>query len=144
MEELIQQMKVLLASNFSLYLKAHNFHWNVEGPDFAQYHAFFSSFYEEIFDANDTIAEHIRALNAYAPGSYSRFAALSQIQDEVNIPTAMEMIRRLYNDNQSIINLLEGTYVLAEQANEIGLSNFIQDRVDIHKKHAWMLRSFIK
>jgi starvation-inducible DNA-binding protein len=144
MEQLLQQMKVVLASTFAFYLKAHNFHWNVEGPDFAQYHEFLGNLYEEAFGAVDPIAEHIRALNSYAPGSLTRFAQLSVIDDQINIPNALKMIKELEMDNNKLKDELTKAYKLAETANEAGLSNFLQDRIDIHAKHGWMLRSIGK
>jgi len=144
MEQLIQQMKVVLASTFAFYLKAHNFHWNVEGPDFAQYHEFLGNLYEEAFGAVDPIAEHIRALNSYAPGSLARFSQLSVIDDQINIPNALKMIKELELDNNKLKEELIKAYKLAETANEAGLSNFLQDRIDIHAKHGWMLRSIGK
>ena len=137
-------MKVVLASTFAFYLKAHNFHWNVEGPDFAQYHEFLGNLYEEAFGAVDPIAEHIRALNSYAPGSLTRFAQLSVIDDQINIPNALKMIKELEMDNNKLKDELTKAYKLAETANEAGLSNFLQDRIDIHAKHGWMLRSIGK
>ena len=95
MEELIQQMKVCQASVFALYLKTHNFHWNVEGPNFPQYHAFLENLYNELWLSVDAIAEHIRTLDSYVPGSLSRFSALTVVEDEINIPTAVKMIREL-------------------------------------------------
>lgn len=144
METLQEIMKKVLADTFAMYLKAHNYHWNVEGPSFPQYHEFFGNLYEELFGAIDPIAEHIRALNAYAPGSFSRFLELSDIEDELNIPPAIEMARKLYMDNDLVINTLNVAFKLAEKFEQNGLSNFIQDRIDIHKKHGWMLRSITK
>lgn len=143
-EQLIEKMKVVLADSFALYLKAHQYHWNVEGPDFPQYHEFLGNLYEEVFGAVDTIAEEIRALGEYAPGSFSRFSELTSIKDSRNTPTAAEMMTTLLADNQIVLNTLMETYKLAEEYNEIGLSNFIQDRYDAHKKHAWMIRSILK
>ena len=100
MEELVEQMKVVLASVFSLYLKSHYFHWNVEGPNFPQYHEFLGDLYEEIYGSIDTLAEEIRTLGAYAPGSFGRFRELTSIQDEMTIPPALEMINRIAEDNQ--------------------------------------------
>ena len=143
-EQLIEKMKVVLADSFAFYLKAHQYHWNVEGPDFPQYHDFFGNLYEEVHDAVDKIAEEIRALGDYAPGSFSRYTELSSIADSRNAPSAIEMITTLQGDNQIVLNTLMETYKLAEQYNEIGLSNFLQDRYDAHKKHAWMIRSILK
>ena len=140
-EQLVPQMKIVLASVFSFYLKAHNFHWNVEGPNFPQYHSFFGSLYDEVFDSVDTIAEHIRTLNSYAPGSLARYSQLSVIEDQTNIPSAKAMVTELYTDNIKIISELTKAYNLAEQAKKPGLSNFLQDRINVHEKHGWQLKA---
>jgi starvation-inducible DNA-binding protein len=100
--------------------------------------------YNEIWTAVDAIAEHIRILDAYAPGSLSRFTQLSVVDDQLNIPTAKAMLAELESDNQKLISELNKTLRLAESADKNGLSNFIQDRIDIHEKHRWMLRSIGK
>ena len=141
MNDLNEQMKVCLATTFAFYLKTHNFHWNVEGPEFPQYHSFFDGLYNEVWGAVDSIAEHIRALNAYAPGSLARYSELSVIKDQVNIPSAKSMFKELLEDNQKLIDQLQIAYKLAESSGKVGLSNFLQDRIDIHNKHAWMLRA---
>lgn len=144
MEELINKMKVVLASSFAFYLKAHNFHWNVEGVNFPQYHEFFGNLYEEVHGAIDKIAEQIRALDAYAPGSLKRFSELSTIMDETSVPSAVIMCQRLAKDNDSLLIDLELAYSEAERVKQLGLANFLQDRMDVHKKHGWMLRSIQK
>lgn len=143
-EQLIEKMKVVLADSFAFYLKAHQYHWNVEGPNFPQYHDFLGDLYREVFESIDNIAEEIRALGEYAPGSFSRYTELSSIVDSRNAPSAFEMMNTLQGDNQIVLNTLMETYKLAEEYNEIGLSNFLQDRYDAHKKHAWMIRSILK
>lgn len=142
--DLVDLMKKVLANNFALYLKAHGFHWNVEGPDFAQYHEFFGNFYEEVYGAVDSIAEHIRALDAYAPNTFERYTELLDIKSEERILQAGQMIQQLSNDNQTMIQSLISAYRAAEESVELGLANFIQDRIDQHKKHAWMLKAFSK
>lgn len=144
MDKLIEQMKVVLATTFSLYLKAHYFHWNVEGPNFPQYHEFLNDLYEEVFSSVDAHAEQIRTMEAYAPGSFTRFTALSKIEDELNIPSPMEMMKILQTDNLRLIVEMKKANALAEEQNAIGTANFLQDRVDKHYKHDWMLRSIIK
>lgn len=144
METLIELMKKVLADTFTLYLKAHNFHWNVEGPNFSEYHLFFSGLYEELYGAVDPIAEHIRALQAYAPGSLKRFSELTQIEDELNIPSPLEMMQKLHHDNQIVLDTLNMTIKFANNLEKQGLVNFLGGRIEIHEKHAWMLRSFIK
>jgi len=141
MDNLVLQMKVVLGSSFAFYLKTHNFHWNVEGPNFPQYHDFLNNLYNEVWNAVDAIAEHIRALDSYAPGSLGRFSELSVIDDQVNIPNAKAMFAELESDNQKVIAELTKAYRLAESANKVGLSNFMQDRIDIHSKHGWQLRA---
>jgi len=144
MEQLTENMKVVLASVFSLYLKTHYFHWNVEGPNFPQYHSFLNDLYEEIYGSIDTIAEEIRTLGAYAPGSFVRYKDMTIIEDEVNIPQALGMITKLHEDNLKIIKLLKETQKMAEEENAVGLANFLQDRIDRHYKHDWMLKSILK
>jgi len=144
MDDLIEQMKVFLASTFALYLKAHNFHWNVEGSNFPQYHDFFGEIYDELWNAVDDIAEQIRQLNAFSPGSLGRFSQLSLIKDELNVPDAKSMIERLQGDNDTLIAQIKKVYELcsADEENEqIGLENFIQDRMMAHTKLGWKLRS---
>ncbi len=144
MNELIEALKTALATNFALYLKAHNYHWNVEGDDFPMYHDFFGKFYEEVFDANDILAELIRTLDDYAPGSLSEFSRRSAIGDETGQPNTNQKIRNLFTDNQTMLGELINTYKVAEKYSEFGVSNAIQARIESHKKHAWMLRSMLK
>jgi starvation-inducible DNA-binding protein len=144
MKELVEQMKVVLASNFSLYLKIHNFHWNIEGQDFPQYHLFLDGLYNEVWGAVDHIAEHIRTLDAYAPGSLTRFKDLSVIEDQTNIPSASKMFKELESDNTKLINELRKAEKLATSNDCVGISNFLQDRIDIHFKHGWMIKSISK
>jgi len=144
MDELIQEMKVTLASTFAFYLKTHGFHWNVEGPNFPQYHEFLGNLCEEVFGAVDPIAEHLRTLGAYAPASFLRYKELSIVKDEINIPAAASMFNKLTVDNSDIIQQLTKAQELAEQNKKMGLANFLQDRIDAHEKHGWQLRSIIK
>ena len=144
MEQLIQQLKVILGTNFALYLKSHNYHWNVEGPDFDQYHKFLGKLYEQIFGNTDLIAEKIRMLGSYAPGSMERFIELSDIEEATTVPDAMTMLRTLSSDNERFIFHLRAGIAAADQANEPAISNFLQEILDQHQKHAWMIRSIIK
>lgn len=144
MDDLIEQMKVTLASTFAFYLKAHGFHWNVEGTNFPQYHEFLGNLYEEVFGAVDPIAEHLRTLESYAPASFARYTDLSIVKDELNIPAAMTMMVKLKDDNALLIDQLSKTQKLAESNNKMGIANFLQDRMAAHEKHGWMLRSIIK
>ena len=143
-DKLVDALKVALADTFAFYLKAHNFHWNVTGPNFAEYHGFLGDLWEETFGAVDLIAEGIRTLDGFAPGSFTRYKELSTIEDELNIPAAMEMLRKLEADNQKVLKSLHEAYMIAEKEMKHGISNFLQDRITAHEKHGWMLRSFTK
>ena len=144
METLIEQLKVILGTNFALYLKSHGYHWNIEGSNFTQYHDFLNGFYNEVFLQTDSIAEHIRALNSYAPGSLTRMLELADIQEATSILDAMEMMRDLASDNDRFIIHLRAGIVAAEGANEPAVGNFLQDILDAHQKKGWMLRSIVK
>ena len=144
MANLMDAMKVYLATNFSFYLKLHFFHWNVEGPEFPQYHEFLQKLYEEVFEAHDAIAEHIRAIEGYAPGSLIRYLDMTKIKDQVEPIPASDMIKMALADNTIVLAVIKNAYEAADAAGEIGLSNFLQDRYDIHKKHGWMLRATSK
>lgn len=144
MEKLIEQLKTILGTNFGLYFKAHSFHWNVEGPNFNDYHAFLGTFYTQVWGNTDFIAEKIRMLGAYAPTGLDRMLELCDIEDNENIPSAIGMFARLKSDNDRFIIHLRAGIVLAEQAGEPAISNFLQDILDQHQKHAWFLSSLIK
>ena len=144
MDPLVESLKKALASTFAFYLKAHNYHWNVEGHSFSEYHTFLGDLYAEVFDAVDTIAEHIRTLDAYVPGSFVRFQQLSSIEDEMSVPTGRMMMAKLLADNQRVIGDLMAAHREAEMLGKRGIVNFLEDRIDKHDKHGWMLRSFTK
>lgn len=144
MDELVQALKKVLANEFAFFLKAQNFHWNVEGPDFYQYHGLFGSIYEEVYGSIDVLAEQIRALGAYSPGSFARFSELSDIEDQVEIPSSKSMIEKLLVDNTIILEQLERCFELAEANHKHGLSDVIAARQDAHAKHGWMLSATLK
>ncbi len=144
METLQEIMKKVLADTFAMYLKSHNYHWNVEGQNFPQYHEFFGNLYEELHGAVDPIAEHIRSLDAYAPGSFTRFMELTDIEDEVAVPAGVEMARRLMTDNEKVLATLNIAFKIADQLDKQGLADFLAGRIDAHNKHGWMLRSITK
>jgi starvation-inducible DNA-binding protein len=144
MSQLGDAVRVTMADTFAMYLKTHNYHWNVEGENFYQYHEFFKNLYEELFAAVDVLAEEIRGLNEYAPGSFSRFSELSSIEDATTVPDGVTMAANLLKDNDTVIASLTNAFKLAEAADKVGLSNMLQDRIDIHTKHGWMLRSTTK
>ena len=142
---LSENLKILLATSYAFVIKAQNFHWNVEGSDFPQYHAFFDAINNEVYEnAIDRTAEYIRTLEAYTPGSISRYAELSLIPDQLKIPRAELMFQELYRDNEIIIKHLNECYDASEAAKQYGISNFIAERLDAHNKHQWMIRSTLK
>lgn len=136
--------KIALANTFILYFKAHSFHWNVEGKDFVQYHEFLGDFYEEVYGAVDTMAEQIRALGDYAPRSLDEMYKFKTIEDQNNAITAVDMMANLANANAATLESLNKLFGMLTSANEQGFANFVADRIDAHKKHAWMLRSILK
>ena len=144
MEELIQQLKVLLADTVAFGMKAHQYHWNVEGKTFYADHKFFEVIYSEAEGAVDDIGEKIRQLDAYAPLSPRRIMELTSIEDTDVSPDYLTMVRNLYNDNNKIISQLQKTYTLAERFNEIGHSNYLQDRMMAHKQLLYFLRATLK
>jgi starvation-inducible DNA-binding protein len=142
---LADSLKTLLATEYAFVIKAQFFHWNVEGPDFAQLHEFFGELYEEVYDNSiDRTAEYIRTLDDYAPGSFERFLELSRISGQTKVPRARLMIEELLANNEQMVELLNDTFAVAEQENQQGIANFIAERIDAHGKHGWMLRSFLK
>ena len=144
MEEIVNPLKIAFADTYAFYVKAQNYHWNVEGPLFAMYHEFFGKIYEEVGGAIDTFAEEIRAQNAYAPGALSRFKELTNIQDELLIVKPEQMVATLFSDNATVLASLQRARDVADKYGENGLVNFIEERLDQHKKHAWMLRASMK
>jgi starvation-inducible DNA-binding protein len=144
MNMLAENLKVLLASTNVLAIKAQNFHWNVEGSDFPQYHKFLDEYYSDVYGSVDRIAEYIRALDAYTPGSLSRYGELSIIQDQTKIPRARLMIEELYVDNQKMIEIVKQVFSNANDVNEQGIANFMAERQDAFGKFGWQLRSILK
>jgi len=145
MEEITNPLKVAFADTYALYVKAQNYHWNVEGPMFPMYHDFFGNIYEEVGGAIDRFAEEIRAAGAYAPAAFGRFAELSSIQDEVLVSVVpAQMVSNLYMDNVKVIDSLNAVRDIAEKYSERGLVNFLEERLDAHKKHAWMLKATVR
>jgi len=141
---LADNLKILLGTQFAYYVKAHGFHWNVETPDFYQYHKFFQKIYEDAYSAVDPIAEYIRALGEYTPGSLERFLELSIIQGQIKIPRARLMIEELLSDSGQIIGLLNQCFADATQENAQDVANFIAERLSQQNKFAWQLRSSLK
>lgn len=140
MDQLYEQLNKLLADTYAYAIKLQFFHWNVEGANFYNDHLFFATMYEEVYGAVDPIAEHIRAVDGFAAGSLIRFSQLTSIPDQVQVVQGPEMFKILARDNDTIISNLQQCVVLADRFNQIGLSDFLQDRIDKHAKHGWMLR----
>lgn len=141
MNELKAQLKETLATVFSFYLKTANFHWNVEGPDFYQYHKLFQDIYSDVYDSIDPIAEHLRAIGTYAPASYKRFTELSTVEDALEPMSATAMVDKLYDDNTKVIDSLNKSFTEAEKNNLQGLMNFLAARIEQHNKWGWFLRA---
>lgn len=134
----------LLADTYTLYLKTHNFHWNVTGPMFNALHLMFETQYTELATAVDQIAERIRALGVYAPGSYLQFGALTSIPEETGVPSAEEMIVQLVKGQEAVVRTARSIFPLAEKANDEPTADLLTQRMQIHEKTAWMLRSMMK
>jgi len=143
-EQLLKAAKIGFASQYTFYLKAAFFHWNVEGINFQELHALFDTINSEVYGAIDPFAEKIRSLGAYAPGSNSRFSVLSQLDDETSIMPADQMVAELLQDSDNMVRVLKRVYDMAEAAGEHGFSNFLADRMDAHRKHSWQLRATSK
>ncbi|MEL6199033.1 MAG: Dps family protein [Pseudomonadota bacterium] len=133
----------LLADSYSTYLKTHNFHWNVEGPMFATLHTMFETQYTELATAVDDIAERIRALGEPAPGSYTAYSELSSVADETGHPEALDMVRQLVSAQETIARTAREVMPLAESAGDEPTADLLTQRMQVHEKNAWMLRSLL-
>ncbi|MFO0904741.1 MAG: Dps family protein [Pirellulales bacterium] len=143
-QSVVDALSTLLASSDTLYLKTHNFHWNVTGPMFTTLHTLFETQYTELALAIDEVAERIRALGAFAPGSYSAFQKLSDVREELGRPEAKEMIRILVGDQELIATAARKVIDAADAANDQASADLGTRRLDIHEKNAWMLRSHLE
>ena len=133
----------LLADSYTLYLKTHNYHWNVTGPQFNTLHTMFEAQYTELATAVDEIAERIRALGITAPGSYREFAELTSVEESVGGESADEMIRQLVAGQETIVRTARGAFPAADEANDEPSADLLTQRMQIHEKNAWMLRSMV-
>jgi starvation-inducible DNA-binding protein len=133
----------LLADTYTLYLKTHKFHWNVTGPMFQTLHLMFEAQYTELALAVDLIAERIRALDVLAPGSYSEFAQLSSIEEDTGTPNAQEMIQKLMEGQESVVRTARSLYPAVNAASDEPTADLLTQRIQIHEKNAWMLRSLL-
>jgi starvation-inducible DNA-binding protein len=133
----------LLADTYTLYLKTHNFHWNVTGPMFQTLHLLFETQYNELALAVDLIAERIRALGVAAPGTYQEFAELSAIPEAKGVPTADEMIRLLVEGQETVVRTARSIFPTVDKANDEPTADLLTQRMQVHEKNAWMLRSLL-
>ena len=144
MEQLTNALKIAFASEYAFALKAQNFHWNTEGPDFLEFHTLFETIYDEVYGSIDAFAENIRKSGAYTPASLSKFSMLTVVEDENNILDARAMTAELLADSDKLAQMMAMVYKMADGAGEYGLSNFLAERQDAHRKHSWFLRSTLK
>ena len=143
-EELINALKRVMADTFVMYYKAHSSHWNIEGPNFPQYHEFLNDLYDELWNSVDDIAEKIRQLGGYAPSSLAELMSHTMVTENTGTYSDQEYLTRLLDANNLVLASLLMAYKEAEAVTEIGVSNFIQDRVMAHQKHGWMLKATTK
>jgi starvation-inducible DNA-binding protein len=143
-QALADRLKVVLATAHSFALKAQNYHWNVTGQNFVEYHRFFQEIYEQVHIDIDDYAEQIRILGSFAPGSLSRFVELSRVECEINVPTAYNMILKLASDNKIVIDILKSLHSAASEGKNAALTSFIEERLQYHEKLGWMLDSLSK
>jgi starvation-inducible DNA-binding protein len=142
-KKIAQGLSRLLADSFRLYLKTHNYHWNVTGPMFQTLHVMFMEQYTEDWNALDLIAERIRALGVVAPGTSAQFARLSSIPEDDGVPSAQQMIRNLVESQQAVARTAREVFEAADEANDQPTCDLLTQRMDVHEKNAWMLRSLL-
>jgi len=143
-EQVVQALSRLLASSYTLYLKTHNYHWNVTGPMFTTLHNLFEREYTELALAVDEIAERIRALGHPAPGSYAEFARLSLVAEAQGVPQAMQMVSQLVEDQQLVTDAARALRQAAAAAGDDASEDLAVRRIEVHEKNAWMLRSHLE
>jgi starvation-inducible DNA-binding protein len=143
-ETIANELSKVQADTYSLYLKTHNFHWNVTGPMFQTLHLMFEQQYNELWLAIDLLAERIRALGFPAPGTYKQFAALTAIKEDEGVPRAQDMIRKLVEGHETVARTARATFQVAETASDQPTCDLLTQRMQIHEKTAWMLRSLLE
>ncbi len=143
-EKIAQGLSRVLADTFSLYLKTHNFHWNVEGPMFNTLHLMFMEQYTELWNALDPVAERIRALGYPAPGSFKAYAKLASIEETDGVPEAMEMVRLLVKGHEAVARTVRDVFAVAGKGADEATVDLLTQRLQVHEKTAWMLRSLLK
>lgn len=139
-----EQLAHMLADSYTLYLMTHNFHWNVTGPLFNTLHLMFMDQYTEQWETLDVIAERIRALGHFAPGTYAEYVKLTSIKEPTSVPTAEEMIQMLVKGNEAVARTARAAFARAEEANDQPTIDLLTQRLDTHEKNAWMLRSLLQ
>jgi starvation-inducible DNA-binding protein len=142
--KIVASLSTVLADAYMLYLKTHNFHWNVTGPMFSSLHVMFEEQYTEQWNALDDIAERIRALGHFAPATYKRYAELSSISEEPEVLSAKEMIRQLVDGNEILTRTLRAGVKVADEIDDFPTADLLTTRMEVHEKNAWMLRSFLE
>lgn len=142
-QEISEKLARLLADSYTLYLKTHNYHWNVTGPQFNTLHTMFESQYSELAIAVDDIAERIRALGVKAPGSYKDFARLTSIEESAGGESADEMVRQLTEGQEAVVRTARNAFPAADGANDEPTADLLTQRMQVHEKNAWMLRSML-
>ena len=143
-KEIADGLSRLLADTYTLYLKTHNFHWNVTGPMFQTLHTMFETQYTELSTAVDEIAERIRALSFYAPGSYKQYALLTSIKEAEGVPNANEMIRQLVDGQEAVVRTARSIIPAVDRASDEATTDLLTVRMQNHEKTAWMLRSMLE
>jgi starvation-inducible DNA-binding protein len=142
-KKIAEGLSHLLADSYTLYLKTHNFHWNVTGPQFQTLHLMFETHYNELALAVDLIAERIRSLGVYAPGTYSEFAKLTSIKEPKGIPSSEKMINELIAGHEAVVKTARSIFPLVDAANDEVSADLLTQRMQVHEKTAWMLRSLL-
>ena len=143
-EDIAKGLSHLLADTYTLYLKTHNFHWNVTGPMFQTLHLMFETQYTELALAVDVIAERIRSLGFPAPGTYKQYAEMSSIKEQEGIPSAQEMIKLLVEGQEAVVRTARSLYPSVEAASDEATADLLTQRIQLHEKTAWMLRSLLE
>jgi len=141
---IVGELSKLLADSYTLYLKTHNFHWNVTGPMFQTLHLMFEQQYTELATAVDLIAERIRALGLPAPATYSEFAKLTSIQEPKGVPASRDMIAQLVEGHEAVVRTARSAFSAVEKANDEASADLLTQRMQLHEKTAWMLRSLLE
>lgn len=142
--QIVEGLSRLLADTYTLYLKTHNFHWNVTGPMFNTLHLMFMAQYTEMWTAVDLLAERIRSLGAAAPGSYAQFGRLTSIQEADGVPAAMDMVRQLVEGHEAVIRTARSIFPVVGEAGDEATADLLTQRLQLHEKTAWMLRSLLE